>query len=145
MNSVAANTRAAASLLLLTDGADGRVRVLMVQRAKTMKFLPDVWAFPGGAVDPADTASPLGGGDSVLGPLRAAAVRETREETGLECALPAGDANAVGAALPVCGHWVTPKEEGKRRFDTWFFLHVLPTPPPNTGGAASPWPPTATA
>ena len=124
MDAVAEGTRAAASLVLLTPTDDGEYKVLMIQRAKTMKFLPDVWAFPGGAVDQADAASPVAQRDPTLGPFRSAAVRETAEETGVVVRL--GDTAAAHRAdVPVFAHWVTPKEEGNRRFDTWFFLHVL--------------------
>ncbi|GLQ07669.1 NUDIX hydrolase [Sneathiella chinensis] len=89
-----ARPRDAASLLIYERNGDN-VSVLMGKRAKGHRFLPDVYVFPGGRVDPEDLTtgclSPLRTpvsnqlstpGDMAHG-LGVAAVRETFEETGL--------------------------------------------------------------
>lgn len=89
--------RQAASLVLYRKPKRGRVEILMGRRDAATRFMPGVYVFPGGRVDPGDwrvrEATPLA--DHVLarltrrcgaGRARAhamAAVRETYEETGL--------------------------------------------------------------
>lgn len=118
--------RRAATVLLLRPGADG-VEVFMVQRHRRSGFLPNAWVFPGGRVEDADLAVGPGDveGDLVIPGLSAdesrgygvAAVRETREESGI----------ALGAARPDLSRlrawawWVTPAAEPKR-FDTRFLV-----------------------
>lgn len=88
--------RDAASLVLIRQ-RDGHAEILMGRRARRHRFLPDMYVFPGGGVDPEDHRV------TPLTPLRAdvarlleqtashararalavAAVRETWEETGL--------------------------------------------------------------
>ena len=48
-----APTRAAATLLLLRDGAEG-LEVLLTRRSAQARFAPGAYVFPGGAVDEAD-------------------------------------------------------------------------------------------
>ena len=88
--------RDAASLVLIRDGAAGP-EVLMGRRPQSARFMPGVYVFPGGAVDPTDFA--LKGDLALAGhvlarvkrqaaaPLAHAlawtAIRETWEETGL--------------------------------------------------------------
>jgi 8-oxo-dGTP pyrophosphatase MutT (NUDIX family) len=67
------------------------------------------WVFPGGAVDRSE-----GEGERALLP---AAVRELSEEAGIEIAEP--------DALISFSRWITPAQV-KIRFDTWFYLAVLP-------------------
>lgn len=84
--------RHAASLILLR-GEGPEAEVLMGRRPRKSRFAPDVFVFPGGAVDPADrlTPRPLSpvcarltqAPGRLAGALAAAAVRETFEETGL--------------------------------------------------------------
>ncbi|CAB4949129.1 unannotated protein [freshwater metagenome] len=88
---------------MVRDGADG-LEVLMGRRSAASLFLPGFWVFPGGRVEPGD-----GDGD---GRWRAAAVREVREEVGLELS---------PASLVPFDRWLTP-EGLPRRFDTVFFL-----------------------
>jgi 8-oxo-dGTP pyrophosphatase MutT (NUDIX family) len=113
--------RPAASIVLLRKGGKHRDRaleVLLLKRTEQAKFMPGVWVFPGGAVDPED-------GDSEAG-LKACAVRELKEEAGIE--LPAGE------ELVLFSRWITP-EVISRRFDAWFFLALAPahTPPKPDG------------
>jgi 8-oxo-dGTP pyrophosphatase MutT (NUDIX family) len=70
-----------------------------------------MWVFPGGKVDPADLPGHPAAGDEITA-ARAAAVREAREEAGIEL-----DA----ASLVVHSFWLPPPE-APRRFATWFFL-----------------------
>ncbi len=118
--------RKAATVLLLRPGADG-VEVFMVQRHRRSGFLPNAWVFPGGRVDDADLATPASAVDGALDipglsadesrAYGVAAVRETREESGI----------VLGAERPDLGRlrawawWVTPAAEPKR-FDTRFLV-----------------------
>lgn len=76
--------------------------------------MPNVWVFPGGAVDEGD------GEDEAR--FKACAVRELEEEAGI--ALPEDE------ELVLFSRWITP-EVVSRRFDAWFFLAMAPahTPP----------------
>jgi 8-oxo-dGTP pyrophosphatase MutT (NUDIX family) len=116
-----AEPRPAASVVLLRRGGrhqDRALEVLLLKRAETAKFMPGVWVFPGGAVDPEDGAGDAG--------FRACAVRELEEEAGI----------ALGAEeeLVLFSRWITP-EVVSRRFDAWFFLALAPahTPPKPDG------------
>jgi 8-oxo-dGTP pyrophosphatase MutT (NUDIX family) len=100
--------RPAATVIVLRGGADA-LEVLLVQRNPAARFMGGAWVFPGGAVS-ADEDT------------RDAAIREVREEAGIE--LPRPD------ELVPFSRWITPAEV-KTRFDTWFFLAPLP-------GGASP-------
>jgi 8-oxo-dGTP pyrophosphatase MutT (NUDIX family) len=100
--------RQSASVILLRDGVDG-LELLLVQRNPAQRFMGGYWVFPGGAVDAAD-----GEGDRAH---RAAAVRELREEAGVE-GVDAGE-------LVQYSRWITP-ELVEIRFDTHFFLVRAP-------------------
>jgi 8-oxo-dGTP pyrophosphatase MutT (NUDIX family) len=113
--------RPAASIVLLRRGGKHSQRsleVLMLRRSGNAKFMPNVWVFPGGAVDPADGEGEAG--------YRACAMRELGEEAGIELA--AGE-----ELVPFC-RWITP-EMISTRFDAWFFLALAPphTPPSADG------------
>jgi 8-oxo-dGTP pyrophosphatase MutT (NUDIX family) len=113
--------RPAASVVLLRRGGkhgDRALEVLLLKRTEEAKFMPGVWVFPGGAVDPGD-------GDDEDG-YRACAVRELAEEAGIELALE--------EELVLFSRWITP-EVISRRFDAWFFLALAPahTPPKPDG------------
>jgi 8-oxo-dGTP pyrophosphatase MutT (NUDIX family) len=97
---------------------DRALEVLLLKRAEEAKFMPNVWVFPGGAVDDAD------GEDEAR--FKACAVRELEEEAGI--ALPAEE------ELVLFSRWITP-EVVSRRFDAWFFLALAPahTPPKPDG------------
>ncbi len=120
--------RDGATVLLVRDRDDGDgIEVLMLQRHPGTAF-GSVWAFPGGAVDDVDLAagatpphddereSRLLGLAAGGSRFWAAAVRETREETGLALA---------PADLHYLAHWITPPG-AKWRFDTRFFVAVAP-------------------
>jgi 8-oxo-dGTP pyrophosphatase MutT (NUDIX family) len=116
-----AEPRPAASVVLLRRGGKHQERaleVLLLKRAETAKFMPGVWVFPGGAVDPEDGASETG--------YRACAVRELEEEAAI--------ALAADEELVLFSRWITP-EVVSRRFDAWFFLALAPahTPPKPDG------------
>ncbi|PSL05369.1 hypothetical protein CLV30_104239 [Haloactinopolyspora alba] len=123
--------RPASTVVLVRDGAAG-LEVYVQRRHTSMAFAGGMIAFPGGRVDAADAADaadaePGGaaapGWVSTLDPdpdaARAfvrAALRETVEETGVR----------LGAdGLVPWARWITPRFE-PRRYDTWFFLAVLP-------------------
>lgn len=84
--------RHAASLILLR-GTGRDAEVLMGRRPRKSRFAPDVFVFPGGAVDAADRERPrhltplcarlTHAPGRLAGALARAAVRETFEETGL--------------------------------------------------------------
>jgi 8-oxo-dGTP pyrophosphatase MutT (NUDIX family) len=96
--------RPSAVLLLFGTGEDGEPDVLLTQRADTMRKHPGQVSFPGGGQDPSDG-----------GPVDAA-LREAREETGLD---PRG-VDVLGqlpplylppsgfVVTPVLGWWRTP-------------------------------------
>jgi 8-oxo-dGTP pyrophosphatase MutT (NUDIX family) len=109
--------RPAASVVLLRRGGKHSQRaleVLLLKRTDKAKFMPGLWVFPGGSVDPGDGEGEVG--------YRACALRELAEETAIE--LPAGE-----ELVPFC-RWITP-EVVTTRFDAWFYLALAPahTPP----------------
>jgi 8-oxo-dGTP pyrophosphatase MutT (NUDIX family) len=105
---VTATPRPAATVLLLRGGNE-QLELLMVRRTPAARFMAGAWVFPGGAVDPAD-------GDGQTG-LRAAALRELREESGVTL--------APETELVAFARWITPTEL-PTRFDTWFYLATAP-------------------
>ena len=113
--------RPAASVVLLRRGGKHSQRaleVLLLKRSVEAKFMPGVWVFPGGSVDPEDGSEDAG--------YRACAVRELAEEAAIE--LPAEE------ELVLFSRWITP-EVISTRFDAWFFLALAPahTPPKADG------------
>ena len=102
----------AATVVLLRDGSDG-LETLMLRRNSKIAF-GGMWVFPGGRVDEEDRAGLAD--DDELGAARAAAVREAREESGLEIPMD---------QLVPFSHW-TPPLVTPRRFLTWFFLVLAP-------------------
>ncbi|NNE18961.1 MAG: NUDIX hydrolase [Myxococcales bacterium] len=101
--------RPAATTACLRDGNHG-LEVLLVRRSSELVFYGSAWAFPGGRVDPEDTAVGASPFDEQAG--RTAAVREAQEETAVVL---------VSDALVPLSHWTTPPGR-PRRFSTWFFL-----------------------
>ena len=113
--------RPASGIVLLRRGGKHNERaleVLLLKRSGEAKFMPNVWVFPGGAVDAED-------GDGEQG-HRACATRELAEEAAIE--LPADE------ELILFSRWITP-EIVSTRFDAWFFLALAPahTPPQPDG------------
>jgi 8-oxo-dGTP pyrophosphatase MutT (NUDIX family) len=113
--------RPAASVILMRSGgrhSDRALEVLLLRRSPTARFMPNVWVFPGGALDPGD-----GEGDDGF---RACAVRELHEEAGI--------ALADEAELLPWARWITP-EVVPIRFDALFFVAVAPPhSPPRPDG-----------
>jgi 8-oxo-dGTP pyrophosphatase MutT (NUDIX family) len=89
--------------------SDAGLEVLLLKRTEKANFMPGVWVFPGGALDPGD-----GGGEAGH---RACAARELAEEAGIEL--------GEDAELVLFSRWITP-EVVSRRFDAWFFLALAP-------------------
>jgi 8-oxo-dGTP pyrophosphatase MutT (NUDIX family) len=100
--------RLAATVLLLRE-AERALEVLLVRRTPRASFMAGAWVFPGGAVDPDDGRGQAG--------LRAAAIRELREEAGITL--------DPSAELIAFSNWITPARV-KIRFDTWFYLCLMP-------------------
>lgn len=153
---MSSQVRPAATVVILRDGADG-LETLLLRRSSKLGFFPLAWVFPGGRIDEADTALAARARGEVPGlpdearPAAAAAVRETFEEAGvwlgegdpdpaLRVRLNAGQASLLDepalipdlARLRAWARWVTPVFE-PRRYDTWFFLAVVP---PDAGASA---------
>lgn len=114
-----------ASTVLLLRPAEPGVQVYLLRRAASMAFASGMYAFPGGAVDPADQEGPALAGDwaTRLGrpepeaqAVVRAALREVTEETGVRLA---------ATDLRAWTRWITPEFE-PRRYDTYFFLAGLP-------------------
>ena len=131
---VPAPARAAATIILLRRGGAHKQReleVLMVQRNPNARFMPGVWVFPGGGVEADELIAGVSGAETDVDAdelaHRAAAIRELREEAGIE--LP-GDTE-----LWPWARWITP-EPVPIRFDTRFYLALAPphSPPRPDGG-----------
>jgi 8-oxo-dGTP pyrophosphatase MutT (NUDIX family) len=102
--------RHAASLILLRQGPNGP-EVLMGRRPRKSSFAPDVFVFPGGALDKADfdarPTAPLapecmartGASPRLATALAMAALRETHEETGLLIAPDLSKLRLAGRAI----------------------------------------------
>jgi 8-oxo-dGTP pyrophosphatase MutT (NUDIX family) len=100
--------RPAATVVLLRHRPNG-FEVLLLQRNSALQFAGGLWVFPGGRIDNEDFGN---GSRDLLAAARCAAIRETREETGLDIA---------HCALHYFAHWTTPEAEPKR-YATWFFI-----------------------
>lgn len=131
----------AASILLVRDSEQG-LEVLMMERAKTMRFAPGAFVFPGGKIDARD-GNPavwegLTNGDAAAegAAFRIGVLRELYEEAAVALTVEASSLDpdlefsaaltAEGACLNIAdivpfAHWVTP-EPLPRRFDTHFFI-----------------------
>ncbi len=117
-----APARPAATVVLLRP-ADDTFEVYVHRRVVAMVF-GGMYAFPGGGVDPADRpeglradwSTRLGLPPAEAAAVVAAAIREVEEETGVRL--------TEDLLLP-WSRWITPEFE-PRRFDTWFFVALLP-------------------
>jgi 8-oxo-dGTP pyrophosphatase MutT (NUDIX family) len=121
-----AAARVAATVVLLRSAATS-FEVYAIRRAASMAFASGMYAFPGGSVDPSDLTDVLPGtaprwGERLGIPVPQAwavvraAIREVGEESGVRL--------SEELLLP-WARWITPDFE-PRRFDTYFFLAVLP-------------------
>lgn len=92
------------------------LEVLLLRRNAKLVFHGGHWVFPGGRVDAQDFLAC----ESALEypAARKAAVRETREEAGIEL---------EESRLIHLAHWTTPPKLS-RRFCTWFFIYPLHDP-----------------
>ncbi|PEQ14364.1 NUDIX hydrolase [Novosphingobium sp. PC22D] len=144
---------AATVVVFRKAAAAGPPELLMVQRAKELRFAGGAAVFPGGRVDPEDRALAarlMPAEEPEIGAGRIAAIRETLEETGLMIATRdrvTADQAAAGRAMleregalaPVLerfgwqldpfrlqfyAHWCPPRD---RAFDTRFFVTDLGT------------------
>jgi 8-oxo-dGTP pyrophosphatase MutT (NUDIX family) len=78
----------AATVIVMRERAGGPPELLMVERARAMKFAGGALVFPGGRIDPGDRAlAALHPGDPDDIAARIAAVRETLEEAGVAVGL----------------------------------------------------------
>lgn len=124
--------RQAASLIGVRDGSDGP-EVLVIERTLDHRFLPGYVAFPGGAVDPADSSLAERWFGDAKEASRAAAVRELVEEVGLAVTSEAivdvdrdrplariDEAPPPIARLPEVARWVAP-EQVPVRFDARYY------------------------
>jgi 8-oxo-dGTP pyrophosphatase MutT (NUDIX family) len=130
-----ARPRDAASVLIWRAQAQG-LEVLMGRRGSRARFVPGVYVFPGGVLEPRDRilsarmgvhplvpSLGLGGAPSLARALACAAVREVHEETGLQLRASvhaaAGDLPDL-SALSFLGRAITPTNS-RMRFHARFF------------------------
>ena len=99
---------------MLLREREGRIEVLMLRRNRQLKAFAGAWVFPGGRVDDTDAL-----GEDEISRAKAAAIRETHEEAGL---------NISRASMETLSCWIPPVQE-KRRFSTWFFVVRAPEAP----------------
>lgn len=109
MTDAPAPARPSASVAVVRQAAQG-LEVLLVKRNEKIAFHGGAWVFPGGRVDGEDGIA--GAPESELAQAARAAIREAREEAGLDL--------HTEHLLPFA-HWTTPSSLPKR-FATWFFL-----------------------
>jgi 8-oxo-dGTP pyrophosphatase MutT (NUDIX family) len=102
-----------AATVVVARPGDAGFEVLMLRRNSKHAF-GGMWVFPGGKVDPHD-ADPVAPDDEARA-ARRAAVREAREEAGIDL--------DVESLAPI-SHW-TPPPQAPRRFTTWFFVTEAP-------------------
>jgi 8-oxo-dGTP pyrophosphatase MutT (NUDIX family) len=119
---VSTEPRPAATLILLRRGGHHSARgleVLMVRRSTEASFMPGVWVFPGGVVEPDEDLARLEGNDldDEERAHRACAARELHEEAGVD--LP------KDTELVAWSRWITP-EPVPVRFDTRFYIALAP-------------------
>lgn len=129
----------AATVVLLRDGIDG-LETFLMRRVASMAFAPRMHVFPGGRLDavdfeatvtivgadPADLARRASADVAELHALYSCAIRETREETGIDLVEVGCDDSLIvdASALPIIDHWVTPEGES-RRYDVRFFAAMV--------------------
>lgn len=144
-----------ASTIVLVRHLNGEPEILMGKRSIKHDFMPSIFVFPGGRVDPSDSYAPSHDHintrtreilEAAMTPARAracvmAAVRETYEETSLMLGAPYDTPpNAINdpswKAFHASGHIpmlgdievmgrAITPPHRNKRFDTWFFLAEL--------------------
>lgn len=107
----------AATVVLVRPAADD-LEVLLLLRSSRLVFNGGSWVFPGGKIDAEDYDRDAGGLEYPA--ACRAAVRETREEAGIQI---------DPARLIHTAHWTTPPNL-PRRYSTWFFVCPLLTDTP---------------
>ena len=101
-----------AATVVLARQAATDVEVLLLQRNANLAFNGGKWVFPGGRIDRSDYPQ----NSNLEFPAACqAAIRETREEAGIEICI---------EDLIHTAHWTTPPSL-PRRFSTWFFVCAL--------------------
>jgi 8-oxo-dGTP pyrophosphatase MutT (NUDIX family) len=128
----------AGSLVLVRQSPAGP-EVLLGRRAGKHRFLPNVYAFPGGRVDSCDKLQiplkPLNSINLRLQPTAVAAVRETWEETGIPLGLLEGDRLCPDlSGLHYLCRAITPTES-PIRFHARFFLRDVTGMPLTLAGS----------
>ena len=128
----------AGSLVLVRQRADGP-EILLGRRAGKHRFLPNVYAFPGGRVDSSDKSEiPLKNLNNIdirLKPAAIAAVRETWEETGIPLGIAAaGRLQPDLSGLRYLCRAITPAES-PIRFHAHFFLQDVTGMPLTLSGS----------
>lgn len=104
---------AATVVLVRESQLEQDIEILLLLRNSRLAFHGGHWVFPGGRIDQADfDAAPQ---DSEFDAARIAAVRETKEESGIRI----NESDLIHTA-----HWTTPPKL-PRRFCTWFFVCTL--------------------
>lgn len=146
-----------ASTLVLVRHINGFPEILMGKRSKKHDFMPSIFVFPGGRVDPSDSFAPSHDHistrtreilENAMPPARAracvmAAIRETFEESSLILGEPFDDHpraindlswkafHATGYIPKLSGIEVMARAitppHRHKRFDTWFFMAELDT------------------
>jgi 8-oxo-dGTP pyrophosphatase MutT (NUDIX family) len=97
---------------------DRALEVLLLKRSESANFMPGVWVFPGGSVEPSDGEGEAG--------HRACAIRELAEEAAIEL--------GEDDELVLFSRWITP-EVVSTRFDARFYLALAPPhAPPRPDG-----------
>ncbi|MEQ1874784.1 MAG: NUDIX domain-containing protein [Ilumatobacteraceae bacterium] len=140
--------RPAATVMLLRDGDDG-LEVFVLRRTKAAVFASGMTVFPGGKVDASDGEGDEGyrvaairecyeeagvllavdaNGDMVHDGHPALAHREAVYDGSVDVRALAAEHGLRLAtdSLPWVSHWITPKGEAARRFDTRFFMAAHP-------------------
>ena len=104
----------AATVVIAREGESTQdIELLFLLRSSKLVFHGGHWVFPGGRIDPADYEA--ASNHLEYPAARRAAVRETREEAGIQIS---------EEGLIHTAHWTTPPRL-PRRFSTWFFLYPL--------------------
>ena len=104
----------AATVVLVREAQlRSEIEILLLRRNSRLVFHGGHWVFPGGRIDAIDFDNTEG--DLEYPAALKAAVRETREEAGIEIS----EEQLIHTA-----HWTTPPRL-PRRFSTWFFVCPL--------------------